>query len=216
MIFGRSKKALELADAHFTKVFDCYCAYIQCIKVYFRDGNTPEAHALFERIDQLEQEADDMLRAIIQHLQSGALLPSTRKEILELCNIVDKIANNVQGISRRMIIERAYFPEEIKPGLLDMALQTQDQMVLLAKVVELLFDDYEKLMQGNASVEEIKASKEKVDGYERAVLKTVFDMDISLAEKIHAKYFITRMGDISDFIEDISDAIQMMVIFRKV
>jgi predicted phosphate transport protein (TIGR00153 family) len=149
-------------------------------------------------------------------LQGGALLPSTRKEILEISNAIDKIANNVQGISRRMVIERAFFPEEIKPGLLDIASYTRDQLFLLANVVELLNEDYDKLAQYYSTIEEIKAFEKKIDGFERAALKQLFGMDISLAEKIHAKYFITRMEEISDLIEDIADSIQMMVIFRKV
>ena len=218
MIFGKSgKKALELADAHFTKVHECYSTYVDCVVIYFKEGGTAEACALFERIDRLEQEADDILAALVRHLQSGALLPSTRREIMKLCKMADMIANDAQCISRRMVIENVFFPEDIKPGLLDIVCCTKTQLEALPSVVELLVaDGYEGQMLDDAAVQEVKSHEKKIDALEREVLRQLFSMDISLAEKNHAKYFITRMEEISDLIEDIADEIQMMLVFRKV
>jgi len=217
MIFGKSKKALELADAHFTKVFESYRTYFECVAIYLKEGSTPEAHVLFERIDRLEQEADDILADMVRQVQRG-VQASARMEIIKICGMVDKIANNVQAISRRMVIVRVFFPEDIRSGLLDIACCTKSQLEALAQVMELLvIDYYEKLALDHLAIEEVKVYEKKIDELERGVLKELFAMDdISLAEKIHAKYFITRMEEVSDLIEDIADAIQMMMVFRKI
>ena len=216
MIFGKSKKALELADEHFTKVFDCYSTYLEFIKVYFQYGDSKEARELFVHIGKLEQEADDILADIIKQLQAGALLPSTRKQILEICCLVDKIADNAKKLSRRMVIEHVFFPEEFKQDLVDIAQNTKDQMQVLAGVIELLIDDWEKLIQDNSLLEEIRKYEKRIDKSERSIIERLFAMDIPLAEKLHAKQFISRMEDVSDLIEDIGDTIQIMLVFQKI
>ena len=216
MIFGKSKKALELADAHFTKVFDCYSTYLEFIKVYFQSGDSKEARELFVHIGRLEQEADDILADIIKQLQAGALLATTRKQILEICCLVDKIAGNAKKLSRRMVLEHVFFPEEFKQDLVGIAQNTKDQMQVLAAVIELLIDDFEKLMQDNSLLEEIRNYEKKIDKSERNIVERLFAMDIPLAEKLHAKQFISRMEDVSDLIEDIGDAIQIMMVFQKI
>ena len=65
-------------------------------------------------------------------------------------------------------------------------------------------------------LEEIKEYEGRVDKEELLCAKLLFDKELSLAEKLHAKDFISQIADISDQIEDIAEAMQVMVVFRKV
>lgn len=62
------------------------------------------------------------------------------------------------------------------------------------------------MKKDNSVLEELKTFENRVDEEELLLIRAIFAMDIPLAEKIHMKYFVSKIADISDLIEDIADA----------
>ena len=216
MLFSKGKKIMEDVGAHFESVVESYDRFCHFLDEYLAREASPEALRLCSEIDDIEKKADAQRRAVVDSFQSGTLLPQTRSEILQLMEMSDHIANMVQDISRLMIFEKVSFPEDLKLRISDIALQTKAQLDVLEKAIGLLFNDYEQILKDYAILHQIKRYESAVDSDEQLLIKDLFEKDLTLAEKIHAKDFISKIADISDEIEDIADAIQIMVVFRKV
>ena len=215
MLFGGARKVLELSDAHYSKVVECYTGFTRFIEAYF-NNDEEQILACYKFIHKCENEADDFKSDVVDHLMTGALLPSTRKEILDLCGLLDKIANRAQDISRQIVIEKVVLPEQMRQEFLDIVHLTQEQLIELTSVIELLFDDYERLVKDPSKLEKIRELESAVDKIENDLIQRTFAMDIHLAEKNHIKYFIRHISNVSDHIENIGDKIQIMMIYRKV
>ena len=93
---------------------------------------------------------------------------------------------------------------------------TQEQLDVLSQAIEALFSNYDQLLRDNSLLDSVKHYEELVDDRELCMIKRIFEMEIPLAGKSHLRYFISRVADISDLIEDIGDAVQVMVVLRKV
>ena len=58
--------------------------------------------------------------------------------------------------------------------------------------------------------------EELIDEIEIGIIKTLFESDADLSEKNQQRYFVSKIADISDLIENIADEVQIMVVFRKI
>ncbi|MDP4153027.1 MAG: DUF47 family protein [Bacillota bacterium] len=215
-MFKKGKKVLELVDRHYNEVCECFNHFDTFLSLYLKNGKSEETVDQYHKIDLLEHDADSTRREIVSDFLEGTLLAQTRKEILQIVESVDKIANKGQDIARQMLYENVKFPEFVESNVTEISRLTKEQISILTKVLDILFDDYDVLIRDNSLLHEIKVMESKVDTVELDAVKKLFESDLDLAVKNHIKYFITKIADISDLVEDISDEIQVMVVFRRV
>lgn len=216
MIFGSGKKVLDLANAHYEKVTECYESFCEFMRAYYEPDNDARIYACFEKLDRFEREADELRFQVVDCLLTGTLLPGTRKEILDLSAKVDKIANRAQDIARQMVIEGVELPAEFCEDLLLIVQYTWEQLDCLTSIIEMLFANYEKLVKDHSLIDKVRDYESKVDKLENGMIERAFKMDIPLAEKNHYRYFIRHIANVSDHIENIVDDIQIMMVYRKV
>ena len=78
-------KVWNMVDQHLGYVFECYCAFEKFMEEFLDGKPASEMHEAYGEIDRLESAADDARRKLIHSfLKEGSLLPSTRKEILDV------------------------------------------------------------------------------------------------------------------------------------
>ena len=212
----KGKKVLELVDRHFSEVSECFNQFERFIESFLNSGVSEDTVDLYHKIDLLEHDADATRREIVSNFLEGTLLAQTRKEILQLVESADKIANKLQDIARQLVYEKAEFPDWVKEDVIEIVKLTKEQIGKLLKILEFLFDDYDILIKDPTILQEIKDMEGKVDVVELRAIKKIYDSDIQLSMKNYIKYFISKIADISDLIENISDAIQIMIVFRRV
>ena len=180
------------------------------------NGLCEQSEKLCDDISMLEKEADVTRREIISAFLEGSLLAQTRKEILQIVESVDKIANKCQNLAIMMLIEKVEFPDFIKPKIKEIGRLTKEQVKTLTKTLNILFDDYDQLINAHSILEELNKLEGQIDEIELAAIKELYKADLKLEVKNQVKYFLSHIADISDLIEDISDNIQIMVVFRRV
>lgn len=207
---------MEMVDRHYDYVLESYELFVQFMDEFLTGGITPQAEELCSKIDRKEKDADATRRAIVNEFMSGGMLAQTRTELLRIVELADGVANKAQDVSRQILYENVSFPDDLKVDVRNMVVLTSQQLTALSTAIELLFSNYEQLIKDNSILEEVKAFENRVDDEELLLIRSVFAMDIPLAEKNHMKYFISKIADVSDLIEDIADAIQIMVVLRKV
>lgn len=212
------KKIWDLVDQHLGYVFECYGAFEKFVEELLGAGR-PVAGltAEYNRIDELESLADGARRNLINAFLEGSLLPSTRKELMDITASMDKVANRCENIACQMRCQNVAIPPQFRQYLLDIVRITKEQYLAMKKALKVLFDDYDQLIKDPSLLGEIKAKEGDVDRIEDDITIAIFsDPTLGLAERHHLRYFVTRLCDISDLLEDIADQIQIIVVLRKV
>ncbi len=212
----RAKKIMELVEQHFDKVQDSVTQFDLFLKEYLANGDTKKARELSTVINNDENQADILRRAIVTEFASGSMLPQTRREILSVVESIDKIANKCQDISREILLEKPQFIKKSREDLINIMKITTRQVSVLSDAVSALFDDYSKLVGKNSLLEELNNFEHEVDLIEIELVERLFTREMGLAEKVQLRTFVQRISGISDLIENISDEMQIMVVFRQV
>jgi len=212
------KKIWDLVDQHLGFVFECYCAFEKFMEEFLAVGRpVSELAGEYERIDQLEGLADKARRNLINAFLDGTLLPSTRKELMNIAASMDKVANKCQNIACQMLYQNLSVPVQHRQCLLDITRITKEQYLAMKKALKVLFDDYDQLIKDPLLLDIIKDKEGEIDKIEDAATIAIFsDPTLDLAQRHYVRHFLTRLCDISDLLEDIADQIQIIVVLRKV
>jgi len=210
-MFGQWKKSeavQTLVFEHLTQVRATIDAFLASARSYLRDGDADEADRLAFETHRAEGRADDVRRKVERALIGGALLATSRRQILEIIERVDTLANAAEATLDYLLVQRVDVPGSIVPFLLQ-----------ILDATGTVFDDVERaihaLMGGKreetiACTERIDAGEGAIDEIERKATKTLFGSDLEMAGKIHVHGLIDALVKISDRAEDLADRIAMI------
>ncbi len=212
MAFRRSwKRVEELVKEHLQQVEEAIETFQKAIAAYLR-GDDTEAEELAYATHRAEGRADDVRRKVETEILRGALLASSRRDILEIIEGVDKLANAAEATLDYLIPQRVDIPPEIEPEIQAIAAKSADIFTEVKTALHLLFTDMRQVLGSTRKIENLES---EVDHLERTAIEKLFRMDIDLARKIHVRDFIEVLVELSDRAEDLSDRIEIMVALRK-
>lgn len=213
MAFWKKQRAIETLVLRHVQCVDETLAYFQeALSAYLDEGETKKASELALETHQAESRADDVRREVEAELLGGALLAHSRREILEVIEGVDKLANAGEAALDYLLLQRVRIPEEIKPMLREIMVKNQEIFEEVKQSLHLLFQDMSRALEHTKAIE-IKEGE--VDHLERSVIKQLFNMDIDLAEKIQMRGLVEELVELSDRAEDLSDRIDIMIAERR-
>jgi predicted phosphate transport protein (TIGR00153 family) len=213
-MFWRKQKEIEtLVLEHLGHVDATLQAFSLSFIAYVRDGDveTAEEHAL--ETHRAEGRADDVRRRIETQLLSGSLLPTSRRDILQVIEQVDRLANAAEEILDYLLLQRVRIPGEIMPQITEIAERSNDVFVEVKGAVASLFHKVNEALEHTKAIEQLEGA---VDHLERKVTKRLFELDIELAHKLQISGFLLRLVRLSDRAEDLSDLIELIVAARHV
>ena len=166
-------------------------------------------------IGKAEAIADDSLRRMIDSLEGGMFLPSTKEDIIYIATNCDRIANKCEGMAKTAVFQKFRFPQEFTEDLLNILSITHTQFDILEKSISGLFSDFNVMLKDHSILDEIRAEESKVDAIEEKLYKKIFELDVELAKQMQISNFVEMISAISDLIENIADKIQIMLVTRK-
>ncbi|HHE47396.1 MAG TPA: TIGR00153 family protein [Candidatus Acetothermia bacterium] len=212
MVIGKGWKRLEkLVGQHLSQVEEALSSFEKSIDAYLR-GDSEQAEELAYATHRAEGRADDVRRKVETEILRGALLASSRRDILEIIEGTDKLANAAEAALDYLIPQRVEIPEELEPLIRAIVSKSADIMTEVKTALHLLFSDMQRALE---STHKIEALESEVDRFEREAIQRLFQMDIDLAQKLHVRGFIEELVEISDRAEDLSDRIEIMVAQRR-
>ncbi len=116
-LFGRSP--FKPLQEHMRVVLECE----QEVRPLFEalcSGNTEEVRRRNRRIDELEGQADQLKNDLRAHLPKRLLLPVDRRDLLEVLDLQDSIADTAQDIGGLLTQRSMPVPETMEERLLDL------------------------------------------------------------------------------------------------
>ncbi len=213
-MFWRKHKEIEaLVLEHLGHVDATLQAFSRSLDAYLREGDVETADRFALETHQAEGRADDARRRIETQLLSGSLLPTSRRDILQIIEQVDRLANAAEEILDYLLLQRVEVPDEIMPEITEIGVQSSNAFDEVKKAVTGLFQNVDHALEHTKAIEQLEG---EVDHLERRATKRLFALDIELARKLQISGFIQRLVRLSDRAEDLSDLIELIVAARRV
>ncbi len=213
MFWKKHKEIEALVLEHLGHVDATLQAFSRSLDAYLREGDVEIADRYALETHQAEGRADDARRRIETQLLSGSLLPTSRRDILQIIEQVDRLANAAEEILDYLLLQRVEVPDEIMPEITEIGVQSSDVFTEVKAAVTGLFRKVDEALEHTKVIEHLEG---EVDHLERRATKRLFALDIELARKLQISGFIQRLVRLSDRAEDLSDLIELIVAARRV
>jgi uncharacterized protein len=208
MLWKRQKEIEALVLEHLNHVDEALRYFVQSINAYVQEGDIETADRLALETHRSEGRADDVRRGVEAQLLSGALMPTSRRDILELVDQVDRLANAAESTLDQLLIQNIELPDVIRAAILEITAKTDIIITHVNDAIAGLFEKMESALPHTAEIERLEG---EIDHIERKALKALFHLDIDLARKLQVNAFIGAIVELSDRAEDLSDHIELIV-----
>ncbi len=193
----------------------CFEKFETFFELLFKDGTTKEElESAKVSVQNAEGAADRELRHVVDAM-SGSFLPATRKTLIKLVQSTDEIANTCEEVACQVMLEKINVPTSLRTDILKVIAITEGQLEILFEAIDKLLNDYKALDKNRKILDDIRQEESRVDAIEAMLHARIFDLDITLTEKIYYRDLLEKICDISDTIEDVSDQIQVLLVERE-
>jgi len=213
MFFGKKEMAI-------IQLFEEHLEYIgrtleNLEKVFLailqNDETSIEIYA--EEVHKMESAADSKRREMENAMYQGAFLPNFRGDFLGLAESFDKVANEAENVVDQIVLQNLIISDDLKGDLLkQVQLSVETYRVCREAAVNL----FQELDVAEEKIKETEKLENVEDSHERALVKKIFEKDISLAEKRQLRELVISIGNIANLSEDCSDRMEIIVLKRRV
>jgi predicted phosphate transport protein (TIGR00153 family) len=174
-------------------------------------GDTKE---LYNRVSDLEMEADDLRRKMVDELTKGEMFPEERQDLMELVRAVDWIADWSKEAGRILIIIPFHkAPEEMKKAAQDMCRANLDCVSILAKCIhELHSNNPNEAISLANQVELLEEELDELYSIARGHLATMEFPDFSTGALILLNMFLDALETVADWCENTADIVRAVAV----
>jgi predicted phosphate transport protein (TIGR00153 family) len=206
MFFGKKEMAIiQLFEEHLEyigrtlenleKVF---------LAILHNDETSIEIYA--EEVHKMESAADSKRREMENAMYQGAFLPNFRGDFLGLAEASENVVDQI-------VLQNLVISDDLKEDLLkQVQLSVETYRVCREAAVNL----FQELDVAEEKIKETEKLENIEDSHERALVKKIFEKDISLAEKRQLRELVISIGNIANLSEDCSDMMEIIVLKRRV
>lgn len=178
-----------------------------------------EAKTIQKNIRKLEQDADKLKKDLRMHLPKSLFLPVSRRDLLEVLTMQDKIANKAKDIAGLILGRKMVFPENI--GLqfiefvdrcIDASKQAQKAINELDELVETGFGGNEiKIVESMLSkLDKIENDTDKIQVGIRSSLYKI-ERDLQPIDVMFMYKIIDWTGELADISQRVGSRLQLML-----
>jgi predicted phosphate transport protein (TIGR00153 family) len=215
-MFGSSP--VRPLQKHMQKVQDCVTQLDPFFSAVL-DKNWDEARKSQSEISRLENEADKLKRELRLRLPKSLFMAMSRRDLLEVLTMQDKIANKAKDIAGLIVGREMAFPNNLGPLLkdfiqrsIDASGQAQTAINELDELVETGFRGTEvKLVESMIqTLDKIEHDTDKIQVEVRkellAIEKTLNPVDVMFLYRI-----IDWIGDLGDLSQRVGSRLELML-----
>jgi len=182
-------------------------------------GDHEEVLRRKENIFKLEQDADDLHKEVRQHLPRTILLPVNRRDLLDLLEMQDKIADVSQDVAGLLVERRMSVPE----GIRDHMMPFVDECIKVCRHAATIVEELDELLETGFAGPEAESVSKMIDklnemedvsdvkGMEigRALFK--YEEHMNPVSVIFWHRLIEWIGDTADYAEAVGNRLRLMI-----
>ncbi|MCO7225654.1 TIGR00153 family protein [Pleionea sp. CnH1-48] len=203
---------------HISKVHECVSKLQPFMEAVIEQQWSTVAELQLE-IAHLENDADDLKKAIRLQLPDGLFLPVARTDLLALLTAQDKIANKAKDIAGLMTGRQMKIPSEVQEYFkaytqrcIDASAQADKAIHELDELVETGFRGREVTLVENM-VSELDAIENDTDQMQIKLRQQLFQLEAELppVDVIFLYKIIDWLGDLADRAEKVGSHLELML-----
>jgi predicted phosphate transport protein (TIGR00153 family) len=180
-----------------------------------RHGSCKEKEFIFER----EAAADRIKNELRQHLPKSLFMPVDRRDLLEVLNLQDAIANTAQDIAGMLIERRMTIPEFLRDPLIKLTARCIDTCEHSASVIEELDELLAMGFRGreadkvDAMLMKLNEIEDETDELGIALARSLFEHEDELQPVSVMMWYqlIEWVGDLADYAEKVGDHLRLLI-----
>lgn len=210
-LFGRTRRLIGEIDDFLTLLAECALTFGEAVRTYLEQGASERFHERLTQVSEGESRADALRRGIQRDMYAETLMPDARGDILSLLESLDEIINRLNETLWYFASEQPQIPDKLKDEYASLLTPTIESVEALVLAARSFFRDAESVNDHLHKVHYYEKEADQVVGH----LKSgIFSSDLSLAEKIHLRFFAERIVWVSDTAEDVADELAISAIKR--
>ena len=215
-LFGSSP--VRPLQTHMASVQDCIGGLIPFFKAVIKE-DWKKAKDQQKKIAKLEREADKLKRKLRLHLPKSLFMPISRRDVLEVLTMQDKIANKAKDIAGLIIGRKMTFPDTVNEKLVDFVLRSIDASKQAQKAIN-EFDELVETGFGGREVKLIEDMIKKLDEIESEtdkiqvkVRRELFkrEKDLPPVDVMFMYRVIDWIGDLGDLSQRVGSRLELML-----
>ncbi len=215
-IFGKSP--VRPMEKHIDKVFSCVSllpAFTQAVI----DGNTSERNIIQQSIIQLENEADVLKKKLRLQLPSTLFMPISRRDLLELLTMQDKLAGTARDICALFVNRDMSLPDSLQDDYSRM-IKTSIEACQQARIT---VNELDELLETGFGVKELEIMhklldkldklEHEVDNQEAALMQKLHNLESKLdpVDVVFLYKLIDLGGQLADRAQQVGSRLQLMM-----
>ena len=174
-----------------------------------KTANTGAVEASRKRIYELENKADEIKNELRTHLPKSMFMPVDRRDLLEILDLQDSIADTAQDIAGMMVARVMSLPDAVFEPLMELTRQCVSVCNHLGQIMEELDDLLETGFRGPESekvmfmLNQLNEEETKTDVQAIKVMRLLFkhEDEIGAVSTIMWDRVIHWIGDLANFAE---------------
>jgi uncharacterized protein len=215
-LFGRSP--VRPLQAHMDKVQVCVAE----LPLFFEavcSGDWEKAGIQQQKIATLEREADSLKKELRLQLPKGMMLAMSRRDVLEVLTVQDRIANTAKDIAGLILGRRMRFPDNMTQDLQNYLARCIDAVHQAGRIVHELDELVEAGFRGhevdvvNDMLAELDHIEQDTDAIQRRIRETLFRQEANLfpVDVMFMYRIIDNIGDLADEAQRVGSRLQLML-----
>ncbi len=215
-LFGRSP--FQPMQEHMKAVEECSEEVIPLLEA-LRDRDHARVLEQKDKIFALEGLADDLKNQLRSHLPRSLFMPVDRRDLLDLLNAQDSIADTAQDIAGLVVLRGMEIPAFLAEGLLPYARRVVDAVHKCGEVIGELDELLEMGFKGRETervernIQELSVIETETDVQGMALVALLFEHqdELNTLEIVYWDRLIELIGDIADYAEDVGDRLRLLI-----
>lgn len=215
-LFGKSPfKALQ---KHMRVTLDCAREVSSLFQSLIAEDQDAVV-AIKQRIFEKENDADKIKNELRTHLPKSMFMPVDRRDLLEVLQMQDSIADTAQDIAGLLVERPMQLPESLKEPMLifvdrciEACQQAADTIEELDELVETGFRGRE-MDKVEAMVDALNQIEHETDDMEHELTSILFkhEDDMNPISVMMWYQIIEWIGDLADFAEKVGDRLRLLI-----
>lgn len=215
-LFGNSP--VKPLQHHMASVQDCISELVPFFEAAL-EHDWKAAKEQQKKISKLENAADKLKRDLRMQLPRSLFMPVSRRDLLEVLTMQDKIANKAKDIAGLITGRKMEFPETVNEQLIafvaraiDASAQAQKAINELDELVETGFGGREvKLVQ--SMIKELDSIESDNDKLERKIRASLFKLedDLPPVQVMFLYRVIDWIGELADLSQRVGSRLELLL-----
>ncbi len=171
-----------------------------------------------QEIDRLEHEADRIKNEIRSHLPKRLMLAIERRDMLEILDFQDSIADVAQDIAELVEIRSMMIPESLADPMLDLV----RRVIAACEAAERIIDELDELVETGfrgrevarveAMIDELSRIESETDKLAERVLRRLFSLESELGVGIvFWSQIVGWVADLADYAEKVGNRLRLLI-----